>query len=606
MSVTYNGSFKFWCQKVLPLVYDDSLSYYELLCKVVDYINHIIGDVKEIDERITALENYVNNYFDNIDYATEINKKLDEMAENGELQSIVNGFMGVISAKAYGFKGDNATDNSDIMDKYIKEDCKTPIFFASGVYLFSRPIKFIDYMYIICSPDAYFLYTGDNLVEYFVAVDATTDASRNGCYWNNGVINANGKANIAMQISGVKYANIYPRMVLNAVKALISTGSLGGYNASGCHFHDILVWCPNSGGYNVIGIKDDTYDHFFNNIVMRDVTTGAVTTSSHFSNCQHWAQTQNIVLNSVFAVIKGRGANFVSCICDTLRTCFIFGAKWCFANISDLTIIYNRNFYTEDMMISNKPVIFDNASYSNCRINACNIHGTYYQDTYLVTDRAIGRSEISVIGLHNESGKSELINADLFDKYVLKKRYDGSSNFDNIITPGVYYINTTTGNGGVNVPNNIFGHMYVWTYDNKNIFQMCVGTGVIYTRNSSDGGENWGVWSAVKDPDPKHKVLNKRYDGSSNFNTITTAGEYYVNTDSGSGGTGVPVSIYGVLTVYRYGDNLLFQQGVAFGLCRIATRYSQDNGDTWSSWKYNQDNAGSSELSDDGTGNVTI
>ena len=33
-------TFKFWCQKVLPLVYDDSLSYYELLCKVVDYINN--------------------------------------------------------------------------------------------------------------------------------------------------------------------------------------------------------------------------------------------------------------------------------------------------------------------------------------------------------------------------------------------------------------------------------------------------------------------------------------------------------------------------------------------------------------------------------------
>ena len=28
--------FRFWCQKVLPLVYDDSLSYYEILCKVVD------------------------------------------------------------------------------------------------------------------------------------------------------------------------------------------------------------------------------------------------------------------------------------------------------------------------------------------------------------------------------------------------------------------------------------------------------------------------------------------------------------------------------------------------------------------------------------------
>jgi hypothetical protein len=37
--------FRYWCQKVLPLVYDDSLSYYELLCKVVDYLNKTMEDV---------------------------------------------------------------------------------------------------------------------------------------------------------------------------------------------------------------------------------------------------------------------------------------------------------------------------------------------------------------------------------------------------------------------------------------------------------------------------------------------------------------------------------------------------------------------------------
>ena len=43
--------FKFWCQKVLPLVYDESLSYYEVLCRVVDYLNNMVNDVnKVIDE----------------------------------------------------------------------------------------------------------------------------------------------------------------------------------------------------------------------------------------------------------------------------------------------------------------------------------------------------------------------------------------------------------------------------------------------------------------------------------------------------------------------------------------------------------------------------
>ena len=49
--------FKFWCQKVLPLVYDDSLSYYEILCKVVDYINKLIADDKTIIDNVNELKN---------------------------------------------------------------------------------------------------------------------------------------------------------------------------------------------------------------------------------------------------------------------------------------------------------------------------------------------------------------------------------------------------------------------------------------------------------------------------------------------------------------------------------------------------------------------
>lgn len=52
--------FKFWCQKVIPLVYDDSLSYYEVLCKVVEYINKLIDTDNEIVENLTALKNEVN------------------------------------------------------------------------------------------------------------------------------------------------------------------------------------------------------------------------------------------------------------------------------------------------------------------------------------------------------------------------------------------------------------------------------------------------------------------------------------------------------------------------------------------------------------------
>lgn len=73
-------TFKFWCFKVLPLVYDDSLSYYEVLCKVVDYINNLIEQDKVFGDEIDKLKqemSVVQKWIDNFDtsYAEEIIKQ---------------------------------------------------------------------------------------------------------------------------------------------------------------------------------------------------------------------------------------------------------------------------------------------------------------------------------------------------------------------------------------------------------------------------------------------------------------------------------------------------------------------------------------------------
>lgn len=56
--MTYKNldTFRFWCQKVLPLVYEDSLSYYEVLCKIVDYINNMIENQKEFSDELNKLK----------------------------------------------------------------------------------------------------------------------------------------------------------------------------------------------------------------------------------------------------------------------------------------------------------------------------------------------------------------------------------------------------------------------------------------------------------------------------------------------------------------------------------------------------------------------
>ena len=62
-------TFKFWCQKVLPLVYDDSLSYYEVLCKVVEYLNKLINDsngfiykLEELEADLKVVQEWIDNF----------------------------------------------------------------------------------------------------------------------------------------------------------------------------------------------------------------------------------------------------------------------------------------------------------------------------------------------------------------------------------------------------------------------------------------------------------------------------------------------------------------------------------------------------------------
>ena len=89
--------FMCFCQKVIPLAFDESMSYYEQLCNLMYYfkntvipaLNNNAEALEEVQQAFIQLENYVNTYFDNLDIQEEVNNKLDEMAESGELSEII-------------------------------------------------------------------------------------------------------------------------------------------------------------------------------------------------------------------------------------------------------------------------------------------------------------------------------------------------------------------------------------------------------------------------------------------------------------------------------------------------------------------------------------
>lgn len=133
--------FRYWCQKVLPLVYDDSLSYYELLCKVIDYLNKTMENVNKLSEnfdelrkQFIILKEYVDNYFTNLDVQDEINKKLDEMVENGTFDKLFSKFLtGIINVKSIGAKGDGISDDTSYFQKAINSNMI--IFIPDGTYV---------------------------------------------------------------------------------------------------------------------------------------------------------------------------------------------------------------------------------------------------------------------------------------------------------------------------------------------------------------------------------------------------------------------------------------------------------------------------------------
>lgn len=90
--------FRFFAQRVIPLVYDDSLSYYELLCKVVEQLNRLTDNNNDMIDTVNEFTEFVTHYFDNLDVQTEINHKLDVMAANGQLYALFKPYFDDLSA----------------------------------------------------------------------------------------------------------------------------------------------------------------------------------------------------------------------------------------------------------------------------------------------------------------------------------------------------------------------------------------------------------------------------------------------------------------------------------------------------------------------------
>ncbi len=78
----------------------DALTDYELLSKVVEYLNKVIeqqnitsDNTNELYRVYELLKNYVEHYFENLDVQNEINNKLDNMVSDGTLTNLIKNYV---------------------------------------------------------------------------------------------------------------------------------------------------------------------------------------------------------------------------------------------------------------------------------------------------------------------------------------------------------------------------------------------------------------------------------------------------------------------------------------------------------------------------------
>lgn len=137
-----------------PHLYDESMSLYELISKVVYYLNQCIDGVNDINEKLYEFI----HWFENLDVSNEVNAKLDEMALDGSLAEIINHEIfeqlnqdisivknniesKYINVKLLGAKGDGVTDDYAAIQNAINNlEGGQVLFFPIGTYIVSKTI----------------------------------------------------------------------------------------------------------------------------------------------------------------------------------------------------------------------------------------------------------------------------------------------------------------------------------------------------------------------------------------------------------------------------------------------------------------------------------
>ena len=113
---------------VLPTSYLFSMTYQEQLTWLCNYISQTLipainteGEaVQELQQLYKDLQDYVDNYFENLDVQAEIDNKLDEMVDNGTLENIIEPYLKNNAIFVFSTVADLQADENLVENQYVR------------------------------------------------------------------------------------------------------------------------------------------------------------------------------------------------------------------------------------------------------------------------------------------------------------------------------------------------------------------------------------------------------------------------------------------------------------------------------------------------------
>lgn len=191
---------KFWTQAILPLVYDDSLSYQELLGKVVAYLNQISENVNDLPDYIQQL--------------------IEQYISSGEIEGILNQILSgyIINVKnppnnLTPAVGDGTVDDTEAIQGCIDYANSLPygalVWFPSGAYLSGSLTIKTNVCIGGSSPETTKIVARGGITQPFISGTASNISFTNIMLDGNMDIQVNNVNLITLNVENARFENVY-------------------------------------------------------------------------------------------------------------------------------------------------------------------------------------------------------------------------------------------------------------------------------------------------------------------------------------------------------------------------------------------------------------